>query len=88
MDLNKYPDSGILDSSSYCLIWFRDKSDDECIYHKFSESKIIFLILYIDDILLATNNINILRKIKKFLYRYFQMKDIGKTSYVLGLKIH
>ena len=27
---------------------------DDCIYHKFSGSKYIFLVLYVDDILLAT----------------------------------
>ncbi len=31
---------------------------DECVYHKFSGSKYIFLVLYVDDILLATNDIN------------------------------
>ena len=34
---------------------------DECIYHKFSGSKYIFLVLYVDDILLATNDLNLLR---------------------------
>ncbi|KAJ4713114.1 Retrovirus-related Pol polyprotein from transposon TNT 1-94 [Melia azedarach] len=29
---------------------------DDCIYHKFCDSKYIFLVLYIDDILLASNN--------------------------------
>ena len=29
---------------------------DQCIYQKVSGSKIYFLILYVDDILLATNN--------------------------------
>ena len=33
---------------------------DECIYHKFSGSKYIFLVLYVDDILLATNDLNLL----------------------------
>ena len=40
---------------------------DEYIYHKFSGSKYIFLVLYVDDILLATNDLNLLRDTKKFL---------------------
>ena len=31
---------------------------DECIYHKFIGSKYIFLVLYVDDILVATNDLN------------------------------
>ena len=33
---------------------------DDCIYHKFSGSKHIYLVLYVDDILLATNDIGML----------------------------
>ena len=58
---------------------------DECIYHKFSGSKYIFLVLYIDDILLATNDLNLLRDTEKFLSNNFEMKDLGNASYVLGI---
>jgi Reverse transcriptase (RNA-dependent DNA polymerase) len=61
---------------------------DECIYHKFSWSKFVFLILYVDDILLASNDKNILHETNKFLFKHFDIKDIGKVSYELGLKIH
>jgi Reverse transcriptase (RNA-dependent DNA polymerase) len=44
--------------------------------------------LYVDDLLLATNDMNMLRETKKFLYIFFEMKDLGEASYVLGLKIH
>jgi Reverse transcriptase (RNA-dependent DNA polymerase) len=59
---------------------------DECIYHKFSESKFIFLVLYVDDILLASNDKNIIRETKKNLFKYFDMKYLDEASYVLGLK--
>jgi hypothetical protein len=32
------------------------------IYHKFSGSKFIFLILYVDDILLVSNDKNMMRE--------------------------
>lgn len=34
---------------------------DRCIYHKISGSKFIFLVLYVDDILLATNDFGLLQ---------------------------
>lgn len=61
---------------------------DECIYHKFSGSKYIFLVLYVDDILLASNDISLLHETKRFLSKNFEMKDLGNTSFVLGIKIH
>ncbi|RVW65936.1 Retrovirus-related Pol polyprotein from transposon TNT 1-94 [Vitis vinifera] len=61
---------------------------DECVYHKFSGSKYIFLVLYVDDILLATNDISILHDTKRFLSKHFEMKDLSDASFVLGIQIH
>ncbi|RZB87264.1 Retrovirus-related Pol polyprotein from transposon TNT 1-94 [Glycine soja] len=44
---------------------------------KVSGSKVIFLILYIGDILLATNDLGLLHETKKFLSRNFEVKDMG-----------
>ncbi|KAJ9544451.1 hypothetical protein OSB04_024158 [Centaurea solstitialis] len=33
---------------------------EDCVYHKFSGSSVIFLILYVDDILIATNDLALL----------------------------
>ncbi|KAL4310044.1 hypothetical protein GQ457_01G035740 [Hibiscus cannabinus] len=61
---------------------------DQCIYQKVSGSKICFLILYVDDILLATNDRGMLHEVKQFLSKNFDMKDMGDASYVIGIKIH
>ena len=61
---------------------------DQCIYHKVSGSKIIFLVLYIDDILLATNDLGLLHEVKEFLSQNFDMKDMGEASYVIDIKIY
>ena len=61
---------------------------DQCIHQKVSGSKICFLILYMDDILLATNDKGLLHEVKQFLSKNFEMKDIGDASYVIGIKIH
>ncbi|CAL2256677.1 unnamed protein product [Prunus armeniaca] len=66
---------------------FTENPVDECIYLKFSGSNFIFLVLYVDDILLATNNLSMLAA-KFFLSSHFEMKDMGEASYVLGVEIH
>ena len=61
---------------------------DDCVYRKFSGSKIIFLVLYVDDILLASSGIGLLHETKRFITKNFEMKNHGDTSFVLGIQIH
>ena len=58
------------------------------MYKKTSESAVVFLILYVDDILLIENNIPMLQSIKTWLSQKFFIKVLGKASYILGIKIH
>ena len=53
---------------------------DDCIYHRFRGSKYIFLVLYVNDILLAINDIGLLHETKSFLVKNFEMKDLGDSS--------
>jgi len=39
---------------------FKENEEDNCIYAKFKNGKFIFLILYVDDILLASSDVNLL----------------------------
>jgi len=66
---------------------FKENIVDQCIYLKVSGSKFIFLILHVDDILLATNDFGLLSETKKFLSNNFEMKDMGETYYVIGIDI-
>jgi hypothetical protein len=61
---------------------------DQCIYLKVSGSKVIFLVLYVDGILLASNDLGLLYETKQLLSQSFEMKELGETSYVIGIKIH
>ena len=61
---------------------------DQCIYQKVSGNKTCFLFLYVDDILLATNDKGIMHGVKQFLSKNFDMKYMGETPYVIGIKIH
>ena len=47
----------------------------------------VFLVLYVDDILLMGNNISLLSNVKNWLAEQFQIKDLGETSYVLEIQI-
>jgi len=67
---------------------FKENVEDNCIYTKFKNGRFIFLVLYVDDILLASSDVSLLQETKKFLSSKFDMKDLGEASYVLGIEIH
>lgn len=64
---------------------FVENKINHCIYLKISGSK--FIILTVDNILLACNNLGLLHKTKHSLNKVFDMKDIGEASFVLGIEI-
>jgi hypothetical protein len=67
---------------------FIENQLDNCIYIKTKGSIFIILVLYVDDILLAYSDKNMLHETKGFLSSDFDMKDLGDASYVLDIQIH
>ena len=66
---------------------FKENIVDQCIYIKVSGRKYVFLILYVDDILLTANDTSLLVETKQLLFSHCDMKDLGEVSYVLGIQI-
>ena len=67
---------------------FVKNEDEPCVYKKISGSAILFLVLYVDDILLIGNDIPTLQSVKSWLRKCFSMKDLGEAAYILGIKIY
>ena len=67
---------------------FIQNGDEPCVYMKASGSTISFLILYVDDILLIGNDVEMLTSTKSWLSKTFSMKDLGEASFVLGIRIY
>ena len=61
---------------------FKENILYQCINLKVSRSNFILLIMYVDDILLATNDLGLLSETKMFLSNNFEMKDMGEASSV------
>jgi len=66
---------------------FKENIIDRCIYLKVAGNKFIIIILYVDHILLTTNDLGLLSETKKFLSNDFEMKEMGETYYVIGIEI-
>jgi len=67
---------------------FHQNEEEPCVYKKESGSAVVFLILYVDDILLIGNDIPMLQSVKTSLNNSFSMKDLGEAAYILGIKIY
>ena len=48
----------------------------------------IFLLLYVDDMVLTGNNKDLIQKLLVSLKKQFRMKDMGPLSYFLGIQAH
>ena len=46
---------------------FEQNIDDPCVYKYIKEKKVVFLVLYVDDILLIGNDVETLSNVKKWL---------------------
>ena len=65
---------------------FDQSLDEPCVYKKITNSSVTFLVLYVDDILLIGNDVDLLTDVKKWLAAQFQMKVLGKAQFVLGIQ--
>lgn len=67
---------------------FERSSRDACVYLRNVETeKAIYLLLYVDDMLIASGNKAEIKQVKECLSREFEMKDLGKASRILGMDI-
>ena len=47
----------------------------------------MFLVLYVDDILLIGNDVEIMSSVKIWLSSQFDMKDLDEANFILGIKL-
>ena len=48
---------------------------------------IIVILVYVDDILVASNNLEAVSEFKQFLHDQFKLKDLGPLKYFLGIEV-
>jgi hypothetical protein len=57
------------------------------VYKKCQNKVEAFLMLYVGDILFIENNVGTLSTFRIWLSNQFDMKDFGKASYILRIKL-
>jgi len=56
-------------------------------YNKLPEREYIYLLLYVDDMLITSKSRSAIDKLKKDLFFEFEMKDQGEAKKVLDMEI-
>ena len=59
---------------------------DPCIFSKGKGKEALIAVIYVDDILIASNNESEINKLTKHLASEFQIKDLGEVKYCLGIE--
>ena len=66
---------------------FKRSKYDSCVYIKHVNGSPIYLLLYVDDMLIAAKSKVEITKLKKLLSSEFDMKDLGTAKKILGMEI-
>ncbi|KAI5699156.1 hypothetical protein M8J77_025850 [Diaphorina citri] len=67
---------------------FQRSENDFCMYSKFDNDTVIYLLVYVDDIILASSSQSLIEKVQKCLSDNFKLKDKGELKNFLGLEIN
>ena len=66
---------------------FEQNLDKPCVYKRHRDKVVMFLVLYVDDILLIGNDVGVMSSVKVWLSSQFDMKDLGEANFILGIKL-
>ena len=67
---------------------FTQSQYDSSLFFYKTTTGMVFLLVYVDDIILTGNDIGLITKLQHMLHSTFQMKDLGHLTYFLGLEVH
>ena len=66
---------------------FQQSKFDYSLFTKKAKVALIALLVYVDDILIASDNKAVVEELKVMLDQKFKLKDLGELKYILGLEV-
>jgi len=86
MVLNKHRGSGtrgLMLGQGYTVCQY-----DSCVYFQQFGGSFVYLSLYVDDMLIVSEDKSLINKLKFQPSNEFEMKDLGATKIILDMEIH
>ncbi|XP_073268340.1 uncharacterized protein [Populus alba] len=74
-------------SASLLQFGFLQANSDSSLFIKQSETTLIAILIYVDNVLIASNDLTALTIVKNYLRRIFPVKDLGHLKYFLGIEV-
>ena len=66
---------------------FTPLDSDHCVYVRHQGDDVLYIVLYVDDLLLIGSSLAEVKQLKTDLSARFEMTDLGEAEYVLGLQL-
>ncbi|RVW71217.1 Retrovirus-related Pol polyprotein from transposon TNT 1-94 [Vitis vinifera] len=66
---------------------FRHNNVDKCLYSKTCDDYMVIVCLYVDDMLILSDDMKGIIETKRFLSTTFKMKDLREVDTILGIKV-
>jgi hypothetical protein len=60
---------------------------EPCMYRKGTDAKEIFVAIYVDDLVIATADVQEMQSFKNELFATYKMKDLGPIRHLLGMEV-
>nr|KYP52585.1 hypothetical protein KK1_025539 [Cajanus cajan] len=65
----------------------RCETDHSVFFRRSSTHKFIYLVVYVDDIVITGDDQEGIKALKQHLFNHFQTKDLGPLRYFLGIEV-
>jgi len=63
------------------------ETDHSVFFKRSSLNQVIYLVVYVDDIVITSNDQEGIKDLKQHLFSNFQTKDLGQLRYFLGIEV-
>ncbi|XP_015168762.1 uncharacterized mitochondrial protein AtMg00810-like [Solanum tuberosum] len=73
--------------SSLCSKGYIHLDSDYSLFYKRKGASLVFVAIYVDDVILTGTDLEEINSLKSFLHDQFKIKDLGRLHYFLGLEI-
>ena len=67
---------------------FKQSQADYCVYTKITDDSLTVIVIWVDDLIIASSSMDTLMNVKRNLGVRFKMKDLGRLSWFLGLEFN